>query len=77
MCFPKQALFFTCLQYKSFENTVGYIYIFFILNALKNVVCNLFQLGDQSKILSPGKWLNLIQVVICAMGRASFDQQDT
>ena len=21
--FPKQALFFTCMQYKSFENTVG------------------------------------------------------
>ena len=26
--FPKQALVFTCLQYKSFENTVGNGYIF-------------------------------------------------
>ena len=50
-CFPKQALVFTCLQYKSFEITVGKgeiarnpfgdLSAFFI--KLKIVVCKLFR----------------------------------
>ena len=53
--FPKQALVLTCLQYKSFENTVGkgeiarVFYpsgeIFIIFIEFETVVCKLFEFG--------------------------------
>ena len=73
MPFPKQALVFTCLQYKSFENTVGkgeiaryeqflLFYSFGELSAIfttfKTVVCKLFQF-ESVHDLSFGKRLNI------------------
>ena len=61
LTFPKQALVFTCLQYNSFENTVGKGEIarnepFFLpfLTHLKLSSANAFSL-DESKLFRLGK----------------------
>ena len=57
--FPKQALVFTCLQYKSFENTVGkgeidrnkQFLLFPQCFEFKIVVCKLFQFEESLKFV--------------------------
>ena len=58
----------TLLATSNFSFSHNVFYLFFILNAHYNVVCNFFQFG-QSKILSSGNRLNVAKLTISLFAR--------
>ena len=65
--FPKQALVFTCLKYKSFENTVGKGEIAFP-TVFSTPLENLLPFSSSLKLLS-AKSLNLEESKTCRLGK--------
>ena len=75
--FPKQALVFTCLQNKSFENTAGkgemaWYEQILLLSVFSTPLDNILPLSSNLKLLSANP-LNLEESKICHLGKGKIE----